>query len=201
MPAALALLALREDEGSALRARIADSLARYFAFQRALAEENPFGVAPFYLADGSAPMFRPYEADGWNVGQNSQYLSLAWAGLLAAELTGEKHIRAFADHQLDWVLGLNYFGICMVEGAGSANLPRYHHRYMKMDAAGEAAALIERGAVPGTVPNGIVRAAPDRDVPYLDRRTEGVPDYQSNEQWLPHNAFYLLATSRLAPRR
>ena len=201
IPAALSLFALREPADSPLRARIAESLTRHFAFQRSLADGSPFGLARFYLADGSAPFFRPHEAETWNVGQNSHYLSLAWAALLASELTGDKAIRALADRQLDWVLGLNYFGICMVEGVGAVNPPRYHHRYMKMEPTGAAAALIERGAVPGTVPNGIVRAAPDRDVPGFDLATAGVPAYESNEQWLPHNAFYLLAMSRLAPRK
>jgi hypothetical protein len=199
IPAALALLAHHEPTGSPLRARLIESLGRYFAFQRALAATSPFGIARYYLADGSAPFCRPYQGDDWNVGQNSQYLSLAWAALLASELTGDRDVRAFGERQLDWVLGINPFGLCMIEGAGELNPPRYHQRYIKIAAA--TSGPLARGAVPGTVANGIVRGTPDRDVPFFDLSTTGVPACSSTEPWLPHNGFYLLTVSRMARQR
>jgi hypothetical protein len=51
--------------------------------------------------------------------------------------------------------------------------------------------------VPGCVPNGIARLSPEKDAPRFDLRRRGRGAYKSNEPWLPHNAFYLLAASNL----
>jgi len=75
----------------------------------------------------------------------------------------------------------------MLEGAGRFNPPRYHHRYDSIPGH-------ERGAVPGAVCNGIVRESVTRDAPRFDLAGN---DYHSNEPWLPHNAYYLLAASAI----
>ena len=58
------------------------------------------------------------------------------------------------------------------------------------------------GAVPGAVLNGIVRAWPDIDRPWLDMHPEPNADYHCNEPWLPHNNRWLfLITVWREPRR
>lgn len=76
----------------------------------------------------------------------------------------------------------------MLEGNGTCNPPRYLHR---------RAPDLDRGAVPGAIPNGIRRPNDREDRPYFeisDRRTNRI-DYRSTEPWEPHNAFFLLALS------
>ena len=166
------------------------AVSRYLDFSIRTAD-NPFELSTLYSADGSTSFFYRYpDNDSWYVGQNSQYLSQSWAGLLGFALTREKRFRRYAIAQINWVLGTNPFGVCMFEGKGSVNPGVYHHRYDTIPGR-------ERGAVPGCVPNGIVRLSAERDAPRFDLKTLGRGDYQSNEPWLPHNAFYLLATSSL----
>lgn len=80
----------------------------------------------------------------------------------------------------------------MFEGKGTFNPPRYHHRYNQIPGR-------ERGAVPGTVPNGFVRELGMGDRPGMDLSRGGnrAPSYRTSEPWLVHNLFYLLAASEL----
>jgi hypothetical protein len=80
----------------------------------------------------------------------------------------------------------------MLEGKGSFNLPRYHHRYLTIPGR-------ERGAVPGAIPNGFVRDMAGNDRPGVDLSTGGrqYPSYRTNEPWLVHNVFYQLAATAL----
>ncbi len=169
---------------------VTDAVTRYLDFSIKIAR-NPFQLSTIYSKDGSISFFYRYpEPTSWYVGQNSQYLSQAWAALVGFALTGRRMFRRYALAQINWVLGTNPFGICMFEGKGSVNPAVYHHRYSAIPGR-------ERGAVPGCVPNGIVRMSVDEDAPRFDMRASGRPAYQSNEPWLPHNAFYLLASSCL----
>jgi hypothetical protein len=165
-------------------------VSRYLDFSIRIAG-NPFEISTIYGPNGSTCFFHPYPKDeAWYVGQNSQYLSQAWAALLGYSLTGTKGYRRYALSQINWMLGSNPFGICMFEGRGTINPGIYHHRYDSIPGH-------ETGAVPGCVPNGIVRKSVGADAPRFDLRKTGRGDYHSNEPWLPHNAFYLLASSRL----
>jgi len=160
------------------------SLWRYLAYW----ETNrpvPFAIPKWSESD----IFFPYVEESWYVGQNSQYLSQAWAGFLIAQVSPWKQRQALevAQGSLDWVLGANPLGICMMSGAGSRHLKRYHHRY-------ETISNGQQGNVPGAIANGITREKPELDSPYLD--LEG-NSWQTSEPWLPHNAYYLLCLSRI----
>jgi len=178
--AALALFAL-ENPMDELSNRIREALQKFMAFT-ARTSNNVFGVLQWSEKD----IFYPYEnEDAWYVGQNSQYLSHAWAMLLTAKvLGGEEAIKCevYAIDQVDWVLGRNPFSICMFEGRGSFNPPKYHHRY-------DCARNRQRGAVPGAICNGIARKSPEDDVPRFDTYAA---DYHCAQPWLPHNAYFLL---------
>jgi len=158
------------------------------------AANNVFGILRGRHVGHGEFYFWDWTVGNWNVGQNSYYLSAATAAASAYNMTGETKYLDFAQRQLDWILGLNPFGICMLEGAGEKNPPNYHNRANTVPGN-------PRGAPPGCVPNGIVRALsydpanPAPDEPYFDMHsTPGyTPRYESNEPWLPHNAYYLLA--------
>jgi hypothetical protein len=183
VPASLAEFIL-EFEQSRLVPDIRRSLEQNIAYW----EKNrpiPFAIPKWNETD----VFFPYLEKTWYVGQNSQYLSQAWAGLLFAQVSPSKQRQALklAQGCLDWVLGANPFGICLMCGAGSLHLKRYHHRYDTIPNG-------RQGNVPGAISNGITREKPELDIPYLD--LEG-NSWQTNEPWLPHNAYYLLCLAEI----
>ncbi len=167
-----------------------ESLKRYVGYVQAISH-NPLGIAKVHTQKHDAWFF-PFAKDGdWHVGQNSQYLSDAWAALVAHRVTGESRALEVALDQINWVLGCNPYGICMMQGHGRVNSPTAHHRYNMI--VGQP-----QGAVPGSVFNGIVRFNAANDIPLWDLIPHGTPRYECNEPWLPHNAYYLFAVSELA---
>ncbi len=162
---------------------------RQLANQRAteLAEicDDRFGVARRPDGDKSLVYCRQYNhVNDWYVGETSYRLDAAIDALLA-DRVGAPLGRKIAEDQIHWLLGRNPFGICYMEGVGSKNLPLYHHRYNMIPGN-------PRGAVPGALINGEVRAWPHFDRPWLDLHTQPNPDYQCNEPWLKHNNRWLL---------
>jgi len=181
--AALAQFALaypKEDRSKAIRRALND----YVAFCVSTAD-NAFGLSPQTV--GATNTFFPAD-----LGNNFQVLSRAWAAALAYRVTREPRALTYAQDHLDWVLGKNPLNLCMFEGKGSFNPPRYHHRYNSIPGH-------ERGAIPGTIPNGFVRDMGLADRPGFDLSRAGgrSPSFRTSEPWLVHNLFYLLAASAL----
>ena len=157
---------------------------------------SPFGIVPFAKGVFFCPRFKaPQGAKNayyvW--GQNSQYLSDAWALYQAAQLLNDPAARRLADRQMDWVLGLNKLNLCMMEGRGSYNPPQWLHSWGMDHMA---------GTVPGAVANGITRPKdnpPSADEPWYDFADfSGRPyklDYTTTESWEPHSAFFILSVT------
>lgn len=126
------------------------------------------------------------------LGCNYQIFARAWSALMVYRVTGERRMLEYATDQFDFVFGRNPYGLCMMEGEGSVNLPRYHHRYITIPGR-------ERGAVPGAIPNGFVRDMAGNDRPGVDLSTGGrlYPSYRTNEPWLVHNVLHTLAITAL----
>jgi hypothetical protein len=183
--AALAQLAL-DHPGDGLGAKIREAIKLYITFCASTAD-NPFGFSRQPLQDGDY-FFPP----GMTLGNNFEVLGRAWAAALIYRLTGDPRALAYAADQMDWVLGKNPEALCMFEGKGERNPPRYHHRYNMIPGH-------ERGAVPGCVPNGFVRDMGLADRPGFDLSRGGnrSPSFRTSEPWLVHNLFYLLAAGAL----
>jgi hypothetical protein len=156
---------------------------------------------PGFLAEADNPlglMMQKPGRDGYffdpssALGCNYQACCRAWSALLSHRVTGDRRLLEYAIDQLDFVLGRNPYDLCMMEGKGSVNLPRYHHRYITIPGH-------ERGAVPGAIPNGFVRDIAGNDRPGVDLSTGGraYPSYRTNEPWLVHNVFYTLVVTAL----
>ncbi|MBN1346355.1 MAG: glycoside hydrolase family 9 protein [Phycisphaerae bacterium] len=180
--AALSLYALAHGDDLGIRKALMD----YLSFSRRLAD-NPFKISK--LVQGGEPVF--FLSVPWgthHVAQNTMYLMQAWALTCAWKFVKDDDFLSLATKQLDWVLGRNPFALCMMEGQGTFNPPVYHHRYFTIPGH-------HRGAVPGAVCNGIARRQPAPDKPLFDMRTNTIPQFETNEPWLPHNATYLLAVS------
>jgi hypothetical protein len=162
-------------------------MRRYLEFCLARTD-NPFGLSRQGTEEPEATFFHPTVG----LGVNFWLLSRAWAALLIHQLTHDPRALAYATDQIDWVLGKNPLNLCMFEGHGRLNPPRYHHRYNMIPGR-------ERGAVPGAIPNGMVRDMGLADRPGFDMSRAGdrPPSFRTSEPWLVHNMFYLLAASAL----
>ncbi len=193
-PAALALYAQAYPK-DALSKTILVALRRWLERSLQIAN-NPFQLTPY----SEGVFFRPYaDQKTWYVGQNTQYLTQAWALYLAADLLHDPRATQMADRQMDWILGSNPSNLCMMEGKGSYNLPLYHHAYTgnsRRKLAGIPGQ--ERGAIPGAIPNGVCRPEGYLDKPFvffgaITTLPPAPPPIGTTEAWLPHNAYYLQA--------
>jgi hypothetical protein len=138
------------------------------------------------------------ETGYWWQGENARIASLASAFILGARLADsagtlwKDTLFNMASAQFDWILGKNPFGICMMAGYeyGEENsYPPYP--------AGKNA------VVKGGICNGITAKRGNQDdiewKPYTGTSTPW-EDWRWIEQWLPHNAWYLVAVSSLSHR-
>jgi hypothetical protein len=146
--------------------------------------DNLFRITRRRDNDGRFIFFRHYlDVNNWYVGESRELLDTAYEGILLDKL-GFSAGRRMAENQVHWILGRNPYGVSTMEGVGSVFVPFHHHRYNAIPGN-------PRGAVPGAVLNGITRAWPDQDRPWLDMHPHPNPDYHCNEPWLPHNNRWL----------
>jgi len=181
-PASLAMFAKTYPQ-HAVSVRCRDALKRWLLRNTELTT-NPFSL----IATSGEAIFQPYkDIKERAMGRNAIYLSRAWALYLTGTVLNDKSAIGIANGQVDWILGMNPLNICMMEGQGSFNLPRYHHRFLPE--------VEKRGAVPGAIVNGMVQEKPGIDRPFLDLSTSGVylPAYQTNEPWIIQDSYYILA--------
>ena len=155
--------------------------------------DNPFGVYTHGPKENPNFFGRPQRGNEWYVGTSSFILEAANRVAMAYRYEPDPRYQEFVYDQFNWILGNNPYDISLMEGVGSSFPPTYHHRY--------TFAGVPRGAVPGSVVNGITLRAPGDDRPYLDMRGLDIPDFQSNEVWLPHNTNYLKALANLRAAR
>jgi Glycosyl hydrolase family 9/Cellulase N-terminal ig-like domain len=158
---------------------------------------NPFGYARQLVQDKSGSrrtsFFFPHntEAAPWWQGENARLASLAAAARLAAphfkeDVSFSRDLQAYASDQLNWILGLNPFDSCMLYGVG-----RNNPEYLFFDSW-------EFSNAPGGISNGITSGFHDEDDIDFNltyKQTGADNDWRWQEQWLPHDAWYLLAVS------
>ncbi|HMH23035.1 MAG TPA: glycoside hydrolase family 9 protein [Puia sp.] len=178
---------------------IKEAVRRSFRYELSLTHEvnNPFGYSRQLVQDTSghrhSAFFFPHgsEASPWWQGENARLGSMAAAARLAANLLNDDaplrdSLRSFALDQLNWVLGLNPFDACMLQGTGHNN-PAYGFF-----------GTFEYTNAPGGIVNGITSGLEDEegiDFNLSYAQTKKDYDWRWAEQWLPHAAWYLLAIS------
>jgi hypothetical protein len=184
--AALASFALQYPDDPKT-AKIRESLMKYLDFCLGRTD-SVFGLTLQAIENGKDIYFHPTVA----FGVNFWVLGRAWAAALIHRLTGDERALTYAMNQLDWVFGKNPTNLCMFEGLGVFNPPRYHHRYNQIPGK-------ERGAVPGAIANGFVQDLGLADRPGFDLSTgpNRSPSYRTSEPFLVHNVTHLLAVSAL----
>jgi hypothetical protein len=179
--------------------QIMDTVRKSLAAELVVTAEvtNPFGYSRQYVQDKTGArrttFFFPHNSDAapWWQGENARLASLAAAAKLASRRFQQdpafaRQLQAFATNQLNWILGLNPFDTCMLYGRG-----RNNPQYMFFDSW-------EFTNTPGGISNGITSGFRDEDDIDFDLRykeTGADNDWRWQEQWLPHDAWYLLAAA------
>lgn len=165
---------------------------------------NPFDYArenykPFTTSLGSTKkaFFLPHdnETGYWWQGENARLASMTAALLRAKRIVspnfnfGADSVSALAVSQLDWVLGKNPFGVCMMFGYGTKNYPSY------LNGTDPNKKLNIKGGICNGITSGVTDETDITFMPYL------ASDWQNwrwVEQWLPHDAWYLMAISTIS---
>jgi len=180
-----------------LREEIILSIQTSLDFEIEITNEiiNPFGYSRQYVraVDETEPkpsFFMPHrnETGYWWQGENARIASLA-SGMLMAKpyLSNESKKKAdmFALDQINWILGLNPYNACMLDGVGNNN-PEYFESV--------------NVNYPGGICNGITSGFKNEsDIAFMPLPYNNDPAHQWrwSEQWIPHAAWFMLAISIL----
>jgi len=195
----VSLLYYSEIAEAATKQQVVDTVRKSLEFELSLTAEvnNPFGYSREYVQDKTGvrhtSFFFPHNSDAapWWQGENARLASVATAARLAERVFSDdaafrSQLEVFSTNQLNWILGLNPFDSCMLNGVGRNNPP-----YMYFDSW-------EFTNTPGGISNGITSGFKDEsDIDYLIpyRVTGADNDWRWGEQWLPHASWYLLAVA------
>lgn len=146
---------------------------------------NPFSYPRFRHREGGAvktAFFFPHSttAAPWWQGENARIASLSAAARAVARRTEDAALAAaltaFADRQIDWILGRNPFDASMMEGFGRNHIQYFFGgRYDFLNC-------------PGGVVNGVTSGLEDPEgIAFVTAPTPAVDDnWRWAEQWLPH---------------
>ena len=195
----VALADYHEIADASVQAGIVDAVKRSMAFELGVTGEaaNPFGYSRQFVQsrDGvrRTSFFFPHDTETapWWQGENARLGSMAAAGRRAARLFADDKAladkcRAFGRDQLNWILGLNPFDACMLQGRG-----RNNPQYIFFES-------YEYTNAPGGVVNGITGGYKDEsdiDLNLHFSETGKDDDWRWAEQWLPHAAWFLYAVA------
>jgi thiol-disulfide isomerase/thioredoxin len=193
----------------AIQTAIKHSLQHELAITREV--NNPFGYSRQLVQDTlgnrHSAFFFPHgsEASPWWQGEDARLASMAAAARLAIPLfaadspavasgkagpTFADSLESFALDQLNWILGLNPYDASMLQGTGRNN-PAYGFF-----------GTFEYTNAPGGIVNGITSGLNDEsdiDFNLSYAQTHKDYDWRWAEQWLPHDAWYLLAVAAGQP--
>jgi len=195
----LSLLYYLEIADEEMKKKVLETVEKSMDFEIAVTEEvnNPFGYSRQLVQNKEGTrrtsFFFPHDTETapWWQGENARLASMAAAARIASRYFSQDKIfhdklQAFAWNQLNWILGLNPFDICMLHGSG-----RNNPDYMFFES-------YEYTNCPGGICNGITAGLYDEediDFHLKFAETGADHDWRWTEQWLPHAAWYLLAVA------
>lgn len=153
---------------------------------------NPFGYPRQYVkpvdGDKRDAFFVAHnnETGYWWQGENARLGSLATMALLAQPYIQDEALKSrlitLSQNCLDWILGLNPYHMCMLDGHGHNN-PDYLPQLGFFNAK-------------GGICNGITAGFDDEeDIAFNPpaQKDDMLQNWRWGEQWIPHGAWYLLA--------
>lgn len=177
-----------------LKDQVLETVKRSLIHELAVTGEvnNPFGYARQIIQpsgeESRTSFFIPHKNPSgyWWQGENARLASLAAAARKVKPLLGQKDgdlaqkLMAYAQDQLNWILGLNPFDTCMLKGTGRNN-PAYDPGYYNS---------------PGGISNGITAGYENEaDIDFIPEKLKDNPEHtwRWGEQWLSHAVWYMLA--------
>lgn len=180
------------------KAKILDLAHKLMRHELAVTNEvaNPFGYARQFVQRGNGEQrnqfFYPHDVETapWWQGENARIASLATAARSMAQHTQDAEFAAalgkYADDQLNWVLGLNPYDSCMMEGSGR-NTNAYFFETRK-----------DFIHCPGGIVNGITGGLEDEDsIEFITEPTDQIKDnWRWAEQWIPHGSWFIYALAQ-----
>jgi len=195
----VSLMDYYEIADDAMRPKVLVTVRKSLEHELAVTREtaNPFGYARQLVQSTNGwrrtAFFYPHDTETglWWQGENARLDSMASAARLATRYFADDpafcaQLQTYAWDQLNWILGLNPYDSCMMQGAGRNNIfYMYFTSYQYNNA-------------PGGICNGITSGRTDPDD--IDFNvgfavTGQDEDWRWGEQWLPHAAWYLYAVS------
>ena len=187
----------------ATQAAIRSAVRRSLEHELTITHEvnNPFGYSRQLVQDTlghrRSSFFFPHgsEASPWWQGEDARLSSMAAAARLAIPLFADNKnfvdsLETFSLDQLNWILGCNPYNASMLQGTGHNN-PAYAFF-----------GTFEYTNAPGGIVNGITSGLDneeDIDFNLSYAMTGKDNDWRWAEQWLPHDAWYLLAIAAGQP--
>ncbi|MBC7387887.1 MAG: glycoside hydrolase family 9 protein, partial [Opitutaceae bacterium] len=151
-------------------------------------------VDPSGLQAAKTAFFLPHknETGYWWQGENARLNSMATALVLAKRQITKNYnfntdsISMLAEAQIDWVAGKNPFGICMLHNFGVQNYPAYGSKIN----------------ITGGICNGItsddLTETDISSMPYDNNGATAWQNWRWIEQWLPHNAWWLMSVATIS---
>lgn len=175
-----------------LRKQAIETIQKSVAFELAITNDvyNPFGYPRQYVKaineeSKRAAFFIPHQNESgyWYQGENARIASLAAAFniskiyMLADQ---QQQVDAFVQNQVNWILGLNPFNICMLDGLGYNN-PEYLEPHNWNYRGG-----IANGITAGVVDESDIAFLPD------PQGNDSAQRWRWPEQWIPHAGWFML---------
>ena len=155
---------------------------------------NPFGYPRQYTkavnGDKQTAFFVAHnnESGYWWQGENARIASLASMAFMAQDHLVDNELKQqlmhYGQQLMNWILGLNPFDMCMLDGHGHNN-PDYLPQLGFSNAK-------------GGVCNGITSGFDnEQDIAFnpAGQKDDMLQNWRWGEQWIPHGGWYLLATT------
>ncbi|RKI93189.1 endoglucanase [Parablautia intestinalis] len=155
---------------------------------------NPFGYPVLESREGEQiveKFFFPHHSTAapWWQGDNARIASIAAACAELSFVTKDEELavrcRRMAQDPLDWIMGLNPFDSCMIEGYGRNNIQYFfQNRYDFINC-------------PGGIVNGITSGLTDEQgIAFVRQPTLEIDDnWRWAEQWIPHASWFIYASA------
>ncbi|MDN2480294.1 glycoside hydrolase family 9 protein [Vibrio agarivorans] len=198
--AGLPVIALAEflsiESGSTLANQVKDVIRNACQFELNITHRvaNPFGYPRQYVKgvneDKRDAFFIAHDNESgyWWQGENARLASLASMAWLAQPYIDDESLlqglEHYAQHAMNWILGLNPYDMCMLDGHGHNN-PDYLPHLGFFNAR-------------GGVCNGITAGFEDEhDIAFNPEphKDDMLQNWRWGEQWIPHAGWLLLAIS------
>lgn len=192
-------MTIDQQKNAAIISALTKSLQWYFQISNEVV--NPFKYVRQYggayvanvLQPSKKSFFLPHdnETGYWWQGENARLASMSCALLMAAKKInssfsiGTDSVTAMAMSQLDWILGKNPFDVSMMTGFGVNTYAEYPNSSGGTN-------------LKGGICNGITaKDGAEENIDWMPYASNDWQNWRWIEQWLPHDAWFLLAISTI----